>query len=223
MKTSTQVDYEKLLWMFAENKDSSRIALQQPFKQSGYYIATDAHSLIYFPIGELNLPFEEQSDPDVFKVLPKSTEFHEPIKVNIADLEAKLIPQVIDEVTEEEKECNECEGDCVVDYEYSDKNGGYHSLEGDCPACDGAGVIETEKKTGNKVVDMSANYLIWDVGFKYKQIKRLIDACKLLGFDTIDRVVTAEETANLFQRDGISIVVMLCSIDDRNEFTKIEL
>lgn len=210
--TTTEINYDQVFQLFISN-DELRPLMCHPYKQGGKYYATDAHSMIILPIEKANLDYPEQDKPISDAVVPKETTCN--IEIKISDLEAKLIPEIIDEIIEEEKEdkCEECDGDGEVEFEYdatSKNKWQSFTMEADCPICEGAGTItETIKKpTGKKIPNPAKKYKMFEVGFMYEQLKRLIDACNLLGVETITKTYGTPTNANIFKCGDAVILIM---------------
>ncbi len=199
--TTTEINYDKVFQMFTSD-DDLRKNFNHPFRQDGRYYATDAHSLIFMPVTDANLPYAEQDAPNAKAVIPVERTMS--IEINIDELDGRLEPEFIDEeiMEEVEKECSECDGE--KDHECS--CGDVH----ECTNCGGTGkeTDEVLKKTGRQIPDDNANYLMFDVFYKYKQLRRLVDACKLLGCETITKVFGGKTNGNLFICGKVTILVM---------------
>jgi len=215
---TTQTDYEKLFQLFA-GKDETRIYMNQPFKHNGKYYATDAYSLICMPAEKVELNFVEQDKPEVESVIPKETNCN--VEIKVADIEKQLIPTMIDETIEEEikNKCKECDGDGVVECDMEHEH--------ECPKCYGAGeiVTEIEKPTGKKILMGHKVFKMLEVGFQYTQLRRLIDACNMMGVETITKTFGTDKRGNLFTCGEVKILVMpaIISGDEREEFKPTEI
>jgi len=139
------------------------------------------------------------------------------VDISVSELEAKLIPELVDEIIEEttESECRDCDGkgtmECDLEHEH------------DCNECGGDGKIITiiKKPTGKKIPNQEKKYKLLGVGFMYKQLRRLIDACRLLEIETITKTFGTNGVGNLFKCGNAWILVMPCltTDDEENEFT----
>ena len=208
METINKINYDKAFQLFV-SKDELRPDMLTPFKQDNKYFATDAMAIIFIPIEEVELNYPERSRPQCSAVLPKEDVMN--IKINISDIEEKLIPEMIEEFTEEEKEtdCAECSGTGEVEFEYNTHIETYY-LEADCPLCKGAGSItKTDAKpTGKTIPNPSQKYKMQGTGFHYWQLKRLVDACKILDVETITKTNGTERHGNLFKCGKATIMIM---------------
>lgn len=216
----TNIDFNKAFELFVST-DDYRANISVPFKQNGVYYATDAHAMIIMPVGLVKLDYSEQEMPKLDSIIPKE---NCNIMINISELEAKLIPEMIDEIIEDKKEdrCNECNGDGEVEFEY-DASNGIHYIDADCPVCEGTGKIETKSKknTGKKIINPDKIYRIFGVFYMYKQLKRLIDACHILGVEEITQIYNATNNGNLFACGSVKILIMPAFTTNENEITVI--
>lgn len=197
----TKEAYEKVFNLFIAGDDDLRPDLCRPFKQDGFYYATDAYSLIFLPVQGTDLPFQEQYKPCPAKIIPKEPNCN--IEINVADLERQLLPDMIDEM----EDCTECEGkgerDCDMGHTH------------DCPNCDGTG--EKKTSTDKKIEDPTKMFVLDGIGFQYWQLRRLIDACKLLGVETITKTNGDGLNVNLFKCGAAGVLVMPCHVDESGE------
>ena len=207
---------EKVFNLFVANAKNEplRKELHQPFKQGGRYYATDTHSMIFLPVEKAQLNFPEQDRPNCEGVIPKNSNCSNQIK--ISDIETQLIPTLIDETEELEKEvkCPECDGDGVVECNLEHEH--------KCIDCDGTGkfIDIIEKPTGKKIPMPNKYFRMLDVCFQYKQLRRLVDACNELGVETITKTYGTETTGNLFQCGDCWILIMPTLVSD-DEITEI--
>lgn len=215
---TTQTDYEKLFKLFV-GTDEMRTDMQTPFKQDGKYFATDAYSIIYIPIDKVELSYPEQDRPKASAVIVKETNCN--IGIKIADIDRQLVPTIIDETIgeETEKECKNCDGDGVVECDMEHEH--------DCPDCYGGGKIITEiqKPTGKKIPMGHKLFRMDGVGFQYTQLRRLIDACNLMGVETITKVFGTSSRGNIFECGEAKIMVMpaIISGEESPEFKPTEI
>lgn len=179
--------------------DELRPALLKPFKQNGFYFSTDAHSLIMAP-ENLDLGYSEQQTPDCLKVFPKDR--NDPIEISIAHIEKILLEKtpLIDETIE----CSSCDGfgteECNLGHDH------------DCEDCDGKGYFPTGN--GKKVHDKYARkYLLDGQHFQFTQLKRLIDACEILGFEDVNKVSGKDVKPLLLKKNDVTFLIMPTIID----------
>mgnify|MGYP001563553318 CR=1 FL=1 len=202
---TTEINYEKAFELFI-GKDELRPMMHKPFKQQGFYFATDAMGLIYMPTNEAELNYEEQDKPSCFLIVPKKEDIK--IEININEIEAKLIPELIDEmiIKQKEIECKECDGEGSLECDLG------HDHE--CSECYGTGEVESEIKepTGNKIPNPDKQFIMFDVYFAYWQLKRLIDTCKVLGVEQIIKTNGNERQGNVFNLGKVNVMIMPLSI-----------
>ena len=202
---TTEINYKKAFELFI-GKDQFRPMMHQPFKQQGFYFATDGMGLIYVPTTEVELNYQEQDKPSCFLILPKKEDLK--IEINVNDIEARFTVELIDEIVVKTKEvkCKECDGDGSVECDLG------HDHE--CSECDGTGEIESEIKeaTGNKIPNPDKPFIMFGVAFAYWQLKRLIDTCKVLGVEQIIKTNGSATQGNVFNLGKINVMIMPLSI-----------
>lgn len=213
--TQTEIDYEKVFQLFVDKGEGSRLEMTKPFRRQGSYFATDGYSLITMPTEKAELNFQPQDSPKAESVIPKDHNCN--VEIKVADIERQLIPTMVDEtITVETK--NKCKNsDCEDGYVECDMG-----HEHECPKCYGAGeiVTETEKPTGKQIPMGHKLFRMLQVGFQYTQLRRLVDACNLMGVETITKVFGTDKNGNLFQCGDARILVMpaIISGEESDEF-----
>jgi len=118
------------------------------FKQKPYYetqrkkvFATNGLILIMMNPSMLSESYEEIEKPSIYTVFRDSMEGYftfESLKKVFESFEREEELALM----EEGRECVECEGSGYVEWEYTDQEGKIHFHDGDCPICDGDGIIE---------------------------------------------------------------------------------
>ncbi len=214
--SNTKIDYKALFQMFVSD-DEDHPVICRPFKRNGAYYATDLCSMIILPVEKAELDIPEYPDSvSAEKIIPKERTCE--ISISIADLERQLIPDWIDETVRIGKdiECEDCNGDGHVEWEYSANGGRTHYMKEDCPVCSGCGYSEEShtKPTGRKITDPTKRFKMLDAYFLDKQIRRFVEACKVIGAETATKTSGTSVSANIFQVDDFKIVVMPCSVDE---------
>ena len=208
MNTITTINYSKAFQLFI-GSDVLRPDILTPFKQCDKYFATDAMAMIILPINEAELNYPERERPKCDAIIPKEETMN--IEMRVSELEEKLIPEMIEEFTEEEKEtdCAECRGDGEVEFEYDTLKETFY-YKTDCPGCEGSGTIKhtEEKPTGKTISNPSQKYKMMGTGFHYWQLKRLVDACKIMEVETIVKTYGTERNVNLFKCGKATIMIM---------------
>lgn len=117
--------------------------MNSPFIAGDYAGATDSYSFLYFPKERVsNFSLNEIELSKISGILPKPNIDH-PIQLKIIKDAIAKAP-LIDEYTEPEGECPYCDGEGVV--ECSECGNEY-----DCKKCDGTGYLIRSKPTGNKI------------------------------------------------------------------------
>lgn len=225
---NNKIDYDALFKMFVSN-DRFRPAICHPFKRNGSYYATDSFSMIILPVEKADLDIHEYPDSVAAeKVIPKESTCE--ININITDLERQLVPDWIDETVKVGKnvKCEECDGDGQVDWEYNVKGGRTYTMEEECPVCSGCGYSEQTsiKPTGRKIPDPIKRFKMLDANFYDKQLRRFVEACRMVGAETVIKTSGRERSANVFQVADFKIVVMPCAVDEydqENPITEIVL
>lgn len=207
---------KKVLLLFVGNNEM-RTDLSVPFKQEEKYIATDGHSMMIIPTSLGDLGYTENTVTDIKEVIPKD-ELPEPVIIELSDIEKYMIPDYIDEVREigENKTCEDCRGQGEVEVTYNSVNNKSYDVDVECPVCKGSGLSEEKKRipTGKKIGDPESKFLLFDVGFRYFELSRMIKAFRMLGFETISKTAGTKTGANIFQAGDIKIIVMPCIYDD---------
>lgn len=190
--------------MFTET-DNNR-SMKFPFKQDGYYCASDACSAIRIPENLIDLPYQEQDSPHISKVIP--TDLHEPIEIDVNKLESEI--KRLTPMVDERVECRNCEGrgdiECNMGHDH------------DCTECDGEGGVEL---TGKKIPNESTVFNLFEIKFAYPQLDRLVKASKLMGVEKIYKVFGTERKPSLFEVGEATILV--APVVGDNEAEKIEL
>nr|DAJ68897.1 MAG TPA: protein of unknown function (DUF5351) [Caudoviricetes sp.] len=118
------------------------------FKQKPYYetqckkvFATDGRIAIMMNPSMLSESYEEIKKPVIYKVFRDSVDGYftlEALKKVLASFEM----EEEQELKEEGRECEECQGFGEVEWEYRDQYGEIHFCYRDCPVCDGEGKAE---------------------------------------------------------------------------------
>lgn len=213
METKQKIDYDKVFKLFIGDNEH-RPDMHQPFKRAGMYFATDAYSMIFMP-DDGSLPYEEQNKPLAEKVIPKKSNITQSIL--ISKLEEQLVPEIINETEEHvvSEKCTECNGTGWV----------RHSEGKDvCDMCeDGIYKYSVDELTGRKIANPHKDFKMLGVGFKYAQISRLIEACKLMEVDQITWMYKAKEGGNLFECGNVKILIMPSILEYGAVVTEIKL
>ncbi len=182
-----------LLNLFTSS-DELRPQMMFPNLENGIVTATDSHALIMIPENEVCLKYGTNPKYPKAEKLVKEFEARDltSVKVRMQDL-AKEISKARLEVDKDSIKCKECGGDGYVDFKYTDKSGYTHSLDGDCPICEGEGIdfinpkfarirlVQRQDDNGN-----NCDIVIDDLHFHPFQIYRLFMVALVKGYDEIE-------------------------------------
>lgn len=136
-------------------------------------------------------------------------------KISFAEVEKaykkfKLVEEMQTE-SGESIECEECDGDGTVEYEYYARNGRTYHYEHECPVCLGSGTVKESLQipTGRKVLPKAAFYVFGGVTFNAHVIMRVVEGLRKMGFDSMIHKASGKVGANRFQIcDGIELIIM---------------
>lgn len=110
-------------------------------------------------------------------------------------------------ITEEGRECEECEGSGYVEWEYTDLDGEIHFHDDDCPICKGDGIIEAVLKSTGFMIPADNSFVrIGDSFFRGIQAQMLLWAMEYFNVDK----ATFSEVDNIISFDlknGVQIAV----------------
>ncbi|MBF1529870.1 MAG: hypothetical protein HXN96_08015 [Prevotella salivae] len=108
-------------------------------------------------------------------------------------------------------ECEECDGNGEVYWEYTDNAGHTHEHLDECPVCDGTGEIEQAeiKKTGKKILKAKAVINVGNAYIFAYNIYKLKFAMDFLGITSADLISNPDMRSNEFILDNdIHIMIM---------------
>lgn len=186
---------------------------ESAFKQKPYYetqrkkvFATDGRILIMMDPSMLSESYEEVEKPSIYTVFRDSMEgyftFESLKKVfESFEMEKELV------LIEEGQECIECEGSGYVEWEYTDQEGKIHSHDGDCPICDGDGIIEDVfESTGFMIPTDDSIVRIGKSFFRGILAQKLLWAME---YFNVDKAAFAEGdiSINITLNNGVKIAV----------------
>jgi hypothetical protein len=195
----------ELLSTFCD-KNEFRQLLRAPFLNTRYneVWSTNGHVLIRispkilvgeYTKGELNLP-------------PLECPCRKKVTIEAIEEALKKCPQVDEEaVVQEAIECDECNGEGEVYWEYRADNGRTYSCLHDCPICDGTGQKRPEmvRKTGRHVVDDEAIIKVGNAYIFVKYIRTLKSAMEHLNVMSVEMLFNPAEKMNEFAIGDIRI------------------
>ena len=183
------------------------------FKQKPYYetqrkkvFATNGLILIMMNPSMLSESYEEIEKPSIYTVFRDSMEGYftfESLKKVFESFEREEELALM----EEGRECEECNGLGEVEWEYTDLDGKIHYHDGDCPICEGDGIIEDVFKNTGFMIPTDNSFV--RIG---KSFLRGIGAQKLLWimeYFNVDKAgfSESEKTICFTLENGVQIVV----------------
>ena len=206
-----QFNEQELLSLFYDKENDMRPDMAAPYLKNGYVCATEAHILIRIKAETLNGEYNEIEGLNID--FPADN-----CNFIISQQDLKTAIENIPKVEEEEKvgkdiECEECNGEGEVEWEYRDRNGNYHYDYHDCPKCYGDGYISHVKyqKTGRMIPDGDCPIRIRYVIIKAEFLEILVKAMEIIGVDEIRCVHQEYRTPCIFRvDDNIEIIIMPC-------------
>jgi len=183
----------------------------KPFIIDEVAYSTDASIMAIIPAALTNgLGEMEGYEHEKFLTVIPKLRLHK-MHISVAELNhaIALYPMVPEEI-----ECEACEGDGCVDYEFYFERSNY-SKELECPVCKGEGSIKT---VDNKVLDADKRIKIGESIFSFPYIQKITDAAKSLDVDNIELIL--QESArgkNIFRFDQVEMLLMPCIPDPDHE------
>ena len=117
-------------------------------------------------------------------------------------------------------ECEECDGDGTVEYEYYARNGRTYHYEHTCPVCLGRGTVKESLliPTGRKVLPKATFYVFGEATFNASVIMRAVEGLRKMGFDSMTHKASIKVGANRFQIcDGVELLIMASSYMNEKE------
>jgi hypothetical protein len=174
-------DEQKILDMYVA-RDDLRPVLQAPFTQGGYVYATDARILIRIRESVVTGSYPVAENPNNSRFF---IETNREETITIQQLEELLSRvEMIEEthVVGKSVTCEECGGSGLVYWEH-----GRYEKEDDCPACDGSGYSQQERKviTGNMTLNKLAPVKLGGRTFSAGYIQTIVQTMELLGIHEI--------------------------------------
>lgn len=208
-KSQKETIYQELLTMFCGD-DELRPKLLKPFFDGEDVCSSDTHSLIRIKkdkCGLADVPVGYKRLPVKYLDVPLRLEVEWIVKALLAckmeDETVEISPAV---------PCLECDGDGTVEWEYSGCDCTHYTKYDDCPVCKGSGNLKDAvvRKTGRKMPIVYADSIsINDVTFDAYRLFYLVEACNLLGVETIK--VTAlnfQEPMAIQLNDDVEFILM---------------
>lgn len=187
---------------------SNRKQLQKPYyeKSTKTVYATDGRVVILMNPNVTSLSYEEIDFPLIGNLIEGAgKEFFtlEALKKVLASFGMEE-EQVVIEIG---RECVECEGSGYVEWEYTDLDGKIHYHDGDCPICEGDGIIEDVfKNTGFMIPTYHSFVRIGKSFFRGVVAQKLLWAMEYFKVDKAG-FSESEKTICFTLENGVQIVV----------------
>ena len=193
--------------------DGLRPGLEKPFTEGEYVVATETHIILFIRKDFLEEEYISTIKPPV-AALNKIPIQNCDIPVCSSAIRAALdiLPKVeeFEEVCEE-IECEECDGDGEVYWEYQDRHGHTYQSVHDCPCCDGSGKYQSSIKrpTGNMVVQNCCFISLNGIFVHAQNMEPLLSTMDSLGIHKA-RILALRESSPCLIRlaEGIDFVFM---------------
>ena len=181
--------YRDVLRLF-QGTDPLREAMQQPFFQDEFVIATDAHKLVCFKKELLkNIDFESHPKaPNALAVIPTEGIVDIDLDVNaLIKGISKSNKAVAKRYKVVECECPDCDGSGFVDYVFEDHKRKKHEIEETCPTCENETdfTMITEIETGNDIEGFQELIKIHNSLFDVNHFEKMIETAEMLNVKTI--------------------------------------
>lgn len=204
-----KINEEELLAPYVSN-NVFRTKLMKPFLSNGYVCASDTYALLMVKEELLSGKYE-CNGIDVTNVITKPNnsavytleELKKAVNDSMTGDEEKIISPRID--------CDECDGDGTVEWEYISKSGCRHTQYFDCPICEGSGVIDDAvvRKTGKKCALDDDIISIQSLKFRTTLIAKMCATMELLSIDKVEYIARYQAKGNRFRlADGIEMIIM---------------
>lgn len=204
-----QFNEQELLSLFYKEDNDLRPFMTTPFLKNGYVCATEAHILIRIKAETLRGKYKETEKGNIDWPADNCN-----FIISLQEIETMLssIPQVEEEIKiGEDIECEECNGEGEVEWEYEDKSGRYHYEEHECPICQGNGYESRAryKTTGRMIPDGECSIWIRRIAIKAEFLEVLSKAMKIIGVDEVRCVHQDPAKPCIFRvDDNIEIIIM---------------
>ena len=164
--------------------------MRNPFIAGDLAAATNLFVLLYFPKRLVSdIPLEEIPFTEISRVIP-SPNMAYPIQLQ-AIIDAISKAPLVDEKTDDEDECPNCQGEGEV--ECSECGHGY-----ECPTCKGAGFLNPSKPTGRKIPDDNSLVQLGQYKLTCKILSMLAEVAKILEAQELN-IVYQDNNKNLFE------------------------
>lgn len=205
-------DEQALFAPYLYEEDDLRPGLAEPFTRNGYVYASDTHTMLRVRQDLLKNEYPgHPKAPNAERVLPLHN-FNELITLQQLEEAISQCPMEDEKIiVTPEVECDECDGDGNVDWEYHSSDGRTLHTYYYCPVCDGTGVkYEARYRlTGRRVPENYACVNIYGSSFNALYLLRLCGTMKMLGIESVKHVANHPGAPNTFNlTDGIELIIM---------------
>lgn len=209
MIPSTAKNLSAFLNLFVADEQECRPILEKPIEQDGYINASDTHIAVRIPKEKSCLSFKEGDKPKFARVF---TESNPEFIISFGAIEKAIAKCKLD-INELYDNCPDCGGSGTVEWVYTDVHCHRHTIEEECPVCDGDGKSRNGELEGITIGDkvFSAHYLM-----------RIYQAMVALEADKI-KVTPKSFNGWLFEPcEGVEIVLMPLNTDPQEAKAKIK-
>lgn len=201
--------YDDILKMFISD-EMYRPNLLDPFFIGELAIATNAHIMIFFNKKLCSKLKAYSGKNDVLAVIPKERNENLSISLETINYAIAKLP-LIDEMQEEKKECEACDGDGVVAYRFEYGFGDYE-IEEECPICKGEGEIKESISTGKKIIDHKMDLKIKGSAFRVEYLEKIVKVAELLKEDKITLTYMSEPCEASIFKIGDDVEILLAPV-----------
>lgn len=203
-----RINNEQELFELFCDPDGMPLFIQKPYyeTQCKKVFATDGRILIMMDPSMLSESYEEIEEPAIYKVFHDSVDGYFTLEA-LKKVLASFAMEEEQVVTEEGRECEECEGSGEVEWEYTDQDGEIHFRDSDCPVCHGDGMFEDVfKSTGFMIPTEDSIVRIGKLFFRGILAQKLLWAMEYFNVDKAE-FSEGEKTTCFTLNNGVKIAV----------------
>lgn len=191
-------------------KDKNRIQYESPFEQNGFIYQTDMQSMIFCSKENVDFKWSNEkqaSCADMNRIVPEAN-MNKKLFLYSESLDFYRTEDDYD-IIRPRKDCEECDGNGCVTWEYESKTDGSFSDDFDCPVCDGTGGIDAiTKPNGKKKFPNDLYFKIGSSHFSAFMINKLEIISKLFSEDVYLISQNEAAKANLFSIGYVNVLLM---------------
>ena len=178
--------------------------MQEPFYCLDKTMSTNSQVALITPKID---GYEDYSDRTKFLLdIPRVLD----ININVPDIRNAInkVP-LIDDYDTEIKECEDCEGNGLVDFIFIDSNCNEHIEEVPCPVCDGEGDVSVKIPNGGKILDENYAIKIKDSLFSARWVNELLYIAEVLRVDYVTLISQEDATKpSIFKIKNVEFLIM---------------